>query len=146
MFSSVMVLDLVVALLLGSMIIFAAVIAPSVFKLLEAEQAGIFLRGLFPRFYLWGAVMSVLALLLSLWTSPANILLVAIVLLGFVYSRQFLTKRINAARDRWLASDAANDKIAFDRLHKQSVMINLIQMFLLLVIIVFYFFRHTQDY
>ena len=81
--------------------------------------------------------MSVLALLLSLWTSPANILLVAIVLLGFVYSRQFLTKRINAARDRWLASDAANDKIAFDRLHKQSVMINLIQMFLLLVIIVF---------
>ena len=137
MFSSVMVLDLVVALLLGSMIFFAAVIAPSVFKLLEAEQAGIFLRGLFPRFYLWGAVMSVLALLLSLWTSPANILLVAIVLLGFVYSRQFLTKRINAARDRWLASDAANDKIAFDRLHKQSVMINLIQMFLLLVIIVF---------
>ena len=137
MFSSVMVLDLVVALLLGSMIFFAAVIAPSVFKLLEAEQAGIFLRGLFPRFYLWGAVMSLLALLLSLWTSPANILLVAIVLLGFVYSRQFLTKRINAARDRWLASDAANDKISFDRLHKQSVMINIIQMFLLLVIIVF---------
>lgn len=131
-----MVLDLVAALLLGSMLFFAAVVAPAVFKILDGEPASRFLRGLFPRFFLWGIVLSGISLLLSFWTSPVNSLLIALILAGFIYSRQVLTEKINRARDQWLASDGPTDKARFDALHKRSVMINVAQIALLLIIIV----------
>ena len=42
----------VVAATLGAMLFFAVGIAPTVFQALPIEQAGLFLRKLFPRYYL----------------------------------------------------------------------------------------------
>ena len=42
----------VVAATLGAMLFFAVGVAPTVFQALPIEQAGLFLRKLFPRYYL----------------------------------------------------------------------------------------------
>jgi hypothetical protein len=62
-------------------------------------------------------------------------MLTGIVLCGFVYSRQWLMPKINRAREKWLASDGHQDKAAFSKLHKQSVLVNVIQIVLLGILI-----------
>ena len=46
------------AVLLGSMLFFAIMVTPNVFRLLEKDTAGGFLRAFFPKFYLWGIIIS----------------------------------------------------------------------------------------
>lgn len=120
-----------VAVLAGSMLFFAAVVAPQVFRSLPADQAGVFLRALFPNYYLWGLIVSVAATLAALAYSGTISLLCGIVALLFLFARQQLMPRINAARDAALASDSASDR-RFARLHRASVIINVIQLLALL--------------
>lgn len=131
-----LIIDVIVSLLLGSMVFFAAVVAPSAFRALGAEEAGRFLRRIFPRYYLWGIILSTVALLVCLFHSPKGAFLMALVLAGFVYSRQFLTPAINAAKDRWNESESPRDKSEFSRLHRRSVIINVAQMAMLAIIII----------
>ena len=123
------------ALLLGSMIFFATLVAPSVHKLLDAENAVRYLRDLFPRFYLWGIALSGAGTVVAVYNRSATFMLTGIVLCGFIYSRQWLTPKINKAREMWLSSDSPQDKAAFNRLHKQSVLVNVIQIVLLSILI-----------
>ncbi len=118
-------------LLLGSMLFFAAVVAPSVFKFVPAEQAGHFLRGMFPRYYLWGIIVSLIMTALSFALSPLVLLSSIAVLLMFVVARQVLMPLINSARDQMLAGDN-KAKSRFDRLHGASVVINALQMLILI--------------
>ncbi len=121
--------------LLGSMIFFAAVTAPAVFKFLPADVAGQYLRGVFPRYYLWGAVCAAVAAILSLPVSliPGGLLLA--VALAFLGVRQILVPRINEAKEgRAAGDDAATARFA--RLHRLSVLINLAQMIALIVVLV----------
>ena len=100
---------------------------------LPAEQDGSFLRALFPRYYLWGSILA-LACSASAWLSSAGGAMVGvsfIVLLLFVYARQFLMPAINRARDRDLEGDA-RARARFRALHLQSVLINALQLLLLL--------------
>jgi len=121
------------SVLFGSMLFFAAVVAPTVFRFLDDEAAGKFIHRLFPRFYLWGIVISSLAVLFALAARSAGAIMLLIVLLGFIYSRQVLMPKINTAKDEWLASDDVQDKSRFQSLHKRSVIINITQMILLLL-------------
>jgi uncharacterized membrane protein len=116
-----------VALLLGGMVFFAALVAPVVFKVLPAEPAGRFLRTLFPRYYAWviGCAGAAAVALFPLSKVDAG-LMAAVAGLG-VWLRQVLMVRINALSDRAKAGDAAAQK-AFDRAHKLSVIANLLQM------------------
>ena len=116
-------------MLIGSMLFFAAVVAPTVFRALPAEQAGPFLRRLFPRYYAWGFVVAALATLLAgiAGAAPGVILTGALIALGFVVARQVLVPRINRARDAELAGDAAAGR-RFARLHRVSVLLNLAQL------------------
>ncbi len=132
-----MTLDLVVTLLLGSVLFFACLASPTLDQLLDFEPAGAALHKLFSRYCLWGIGFSTVALVLSFWTSPINIMLLALVLISFVYCRQFLIRQMAQARDKWLASDQSNDKIAFNKLRKHSMMLSLAQVVLLLLIVVF---------
>ena len=50
-----------VACLLGGMLFFPSVVAPVVFKALPEEQAGAFLRAMFPRYYSFIIVLGVAA-------------------------------------------------------------------------------------
>lgn len=117
--------------LLGSMLFFAAIVAPTVFRALPGDAAGPFLRRLFPRYYLWGIVLAALCTLLALLAREAVLGgACGLVTLLFVYARQWLVPRINRARDRQLSGDDAAGSL-FRRLHLQSVLVNLVQILLL---------------
>lgn len=140
------------ALALGAMLFFGAVVAPTVFRTIAAEQASAFLRRLFPTYYLVLAGVTGLAAALALaaalsggvdlaawgrlWPFPAILVLCCA---GFVFARQWLTPRINASRDAALAGDAAA-RARFDRLHKASVRLNGAQAAALLVVVAWPFF------
>ncbi len=131
-----LIIDVLASLLLGSMVFFAAVVAPAAFRSLEGERAGAFLRALFPRYYLWGLILSLANLGVCLLHSPKGAVLMALVLAGFAYARQVLVPALNAARDRWRETDSPGDKAGFQALHRRSVIINVIQMAMLAVIII----------
>jgi len=122
------------ALLLGGMTFFTLVVAPLVFLRLPAEQAGRFIRALFPWYYLYVLVTAGLA---TLWLSlsPGREILAWVLLLLFVsviYARQWLLPGINRLRDAADAGDAVAAS-AFQRRHRYSVQLNGVQWLLALV-------------
>ena len=121
--------------LFGAMLFFAAVVAPAVFRFLEGEAAGKFLRGFFPIYYIVGLVVAGATVPVAVWEGgflAAGVL--AVVACGFALSRFVLVDRINAARDAELAGEAGA-KRRFRWLHRSSVLINLVQMLLLLGVV-----------
>ena len=111
----------VAAALLGSMLFFAVVVAPTVFHALDARAAGGFLRRLFPRYYAWGLGLSTVGTALALTDGPWPLLLFALLLVTFLYARQWLMPAINASRD-------ADHGSRFRALHLRSVLLNALQM------------------
>lgn len=122
-----MLTDTLLALLLGGMIFFPLVVAPTVFVVLEDEPAGRFLRALFPRYYLYLIVLSGLLaaafMLSSLWLSATF----AAITLSTLWVRQRLMPRINRARDQMLQGDRHAQRL-FARGHRLSVSINMLQL------------------
>jgi len=118
--------------LAGSMLFFALVVAPTVFRSLPGEHAGAFLRALFPRYYLWGLIAALLTTLLALWANAGGLVVTACaaVTVLFVFARQNLMPAINRARLQKLDGDAGA-AARFKRLHGLSVLINLLQLLLL---------------
>ncbi|MGG5886693.1 DUF4149 domain-containing protein [Falsiroseomonas sp. HC035] len=115
------------ALLFGGMAFFAAIIAPVVFRLLPAEMAGRFLRGVFPPYYLWVLATSAAAAVALYPLSPLDAGIMLVIAGMTFWLRQVLMPRINALSDRAKAGDAAA-KRAFDLSHRLSVAANLLQM------------------
>jgi len=113
---------LLTAAAFGGMLLFMTCIAPTVFRTLERPQAAMLMRALFPVYYLVLAVVLVLA---ALTLVPAGSYTVEIGLLGgtaavFVVLRQGLVPRIERRRE-------AGDTRGFARLHRLSVIVNLLQ-------------------
>jgi len=123
-----------VLMLLGAMLFFPSVVAPVVFTSLPEAQAGAFLRSMFPRYYAFMIALSLIAALLFLVGSNQSALLATLVCLfvgvSTLWVRQWLLPRINAARDEQLAGNAEAGR-RFDRDHKLSVGINMLQLVLL---------------
>jgi hypothetical protein len=115
----------VVALLLGGMAFFSFVFSPLVFVKLPIETAGPFIRAVFPWYFLVVAALFALAVPLTLAQPVLAGALAFMALLG-VINRQSLMPRINGLRDRLVAGDPTA-KAGFDRLHRASVGINLVQ-------------------
>ena len=128
----------VVLLLLGGMLFFPIVVAPIVFTSLPEVEAGHFLRSMFPRYYLFMITLSALAFALYqvgvglVLSVPATVCFG--VALSTLWVRQSLVPRINDARDAQLFGDATAGT-RFDRGHKLSVTINMLQLVGLLVIL-----------
>ncbi len=120
-----------VAILFGSMVFFAGVMAPLTHRKLPPEVAGAFLREVFPVYYLVMVTVALLGAAAAFKPNPIAGAALALVAMGFVYARLFLLPRINRLRDE---PDSAGDG-AFRRLHHQSVVINLSQIVLALVIL-----------
>ena len=122
--------------LAGSMLFFAIVVAPTVFRALPAEAAGSFLRRLFPLYFLWGLVMSLLCTITAIYATQLIVgSICGLVAILFAYARYSLLTRINRARDRKIARQGDGDATAdrqFKRLHLQSVLINAAQLLLLI--------------
>jgi len=115
------------ASLFGAMGFFAAGVAPIVFRVLDAEAGGRFLRALFPIYYLWLLATSAAAATALVPLSPVDAGMMAVVAGLTFWLRQSLMPRINALSDRAKAGEAAA-KRAFDRAHRLSVILNLLQM------------------
>lgn len=115
------------ALLLGGMVFFAAVVAPRTFQALPAETAGRFIRHLFPAYYLYLlACSAAAAVALFPLAKPAAGIMLAVAGLT-LWLRQVLMPRINDASDAAKAGRKEAEPV-FHRLHRLSVIANLVQM------------------
>ena len=123
--------------LLSIMIFYSFGIAFNVHKTLDKENAGKLLRKLFPLYFLWGIIISIFIEIILLYQGAAfKAFLMAIVAIGFLYSRQVLVPLLNKNRD--LVNEGNEEaKKTFGSLHLRSVSINLIQMILLVIVLAF---------
>ncbi|MCY4052190.1 MAG: DUF4149 domain-containing protein [Gammaproteobacteria bacterium] len=134
-----MLLDLIIflsSLLFGSMVFFSAIVMPTVFRSLDKQPAQILAHQLFPSYYLWCMALSGLLTVIAAFEYHSLTVLLLVVLSGFVYSRQYLLKKHNQAREKWLETDSPQDKSRYKSLHRQSIIINAFQMIALLSIAV----------
>ena len=124
-------LILITSGILSFMIFFPLVVATSVFKVLDEKQSSKFLRIFFPKYYLFGLILSIFGLILSIIENYTLALSVFIFLIiSFLFSKQVLMPIINKAKDK-----SKEDK--FNKLHKLSVFINFIQMALCILLLIF---------
>ena len=125
-------LILVAAATLSFMIFFPLVVATSVFKVLDEKQSSKFLRIFFPKYYLYGFVLSLAGVILSIYfENKLSILVYSFIMVGFISSRQILTPMVNKAKD-------LNDEKKFNKLHKLSVFINFLQIIGCIFLLVIY--------
>ncbi len=111
------------------MVFFPAIVAPSVFKVLNEKNAGKLLRFFFPRYYIFGIFLSFFGLLSALYENSVLLIYSFMFLfVTFLFSKQILTPAINNARDR-------NQIKRFEILHRCSVIINFIQILVCFVLI-----------
>ena len=121
--------------LLAIMIFYSFGIAINVHRTLDKENAGKLLRKLFPIYFLWGIVISITAEIIYLLEGlNTQAFIMAIIVIGYLYSRQTLVPKLNKNRDLANEGDEKSKKI-FNSLHFQSVAINLIQILLLALIL-----------
>ena len=126
---------LIAGMILGFMIFFPIVVAPSVFKNFNEKQSSVFLRSFFPKYYLFGIIITLIGIFISAWEKDFVIILgFSLIFLSFVFSRQYLTPLINKAKDEIIKSDDLS-KVKFERLHRFSVIINILQIFICIIIL-----------
>ena len=130
-----MIVNYLVSGLLGIMIFYSFGIAINVHRTLDKENAGKLLRKLFPIYFLWGIVISITAEIIYLLAClNTQAFIMAIIVIGYLYSRQTLVPKLNKNRDLANEGDEKSKKI-FSSLHLQSVSINIIQMLFLALIL-----------
>ncbi len=114
------------AVLFGTMVFFAAGVAPMVFRTLEPEAAGRFLRAIFPVYYLVLILASGVAAAAH-YAERWPLAVYALVCVSTIWLRQGLTPAINRWRDAELSGDESAG-VRFKQAHRVSVLINLAQM------------------
>ena len=118
------------AIILGVMIFFSFVVAPTTFKLLDEENSRKFIRGIFPFYYLLNLTLSFVASVLFFLNQNLSIhfLLMLSVSVLFAISNFILMPMINKFRDN-------NEDKKFKISHFISVIINFIQLIFLVIIL-----------
>ena len=122
------------ALLLGGMVFFAAVMAPLIFTRLPGQVAGPFIRQVFPVYYVWVLGCSAAAAAALLPVSGLAAALMAGCAALALWLRQVLMPTINRLSDAAQGGDADAGR-RFDRLHRLSVAANLLQMVVVAVVL-----------
>jgi len=130
--------------IIGFMVFFPVIIAPIIFKTLREEQAGVFLRLFFPRYYLFGLILSTIGLIKSMIDQELiNIIFFLILVITFIFSRQVMTPAINRAKDLIVNNDKKS-KAKFEKLHSFSVAINFFQLIMcILLLLNLLFFKYS---
>ena len=118
------------AIILGAMIFFSFVVAPTTFKLLDEKNSRKFIRGIFPFYYLLNLILSFVASVLFFLKQNLSIdfLLMTSICILFAISNFILMPMINKFRD-------SNEDKKFKISHFISVIINFIQLIFLVVIL-----------
>ena len=112
-----------IAISLGTMIFFSFIVAPVIFKVLDAVNAGKFVRKIFPFYYMINLIILSLVVTLFIYDSQINIdfYLVIFLALLFAFLLFILMPMINKFKDN-------NEDEKFDFSHKLSVILNFVQM------------------
>ena len=114
-----MITNYLISGMVGIMLFFSVVVAPTVFKVLPVEWSSKYVRNFFPKYY---ASLGLITLV-SIFTEPDSsnrLYLIACAVL-FAFTLFFLTGKINAAKD-----EGKNQQ--FHVLHGLSIAINLAQL------------------
>ena len=139
----VYLINFFIAILLGSMIFFMAVVSPSVFATLSSKASSKFLRTIFPRMFLFGFIIAVLSLIFSFISGNIlNCILLIIVAISFIINRNYLTPKINEFRDKGLEGDQKASS-SFKYMHLLSVLLFILNFIILLGIIILNYFNYN---
>jgi uncharacterized membrane protein len=138
-----------VALWIGGIAFFSFMVAPSIFKVLPREEAGMVVSDIFPKYYWQGIICGAIALITSITLGVRerwNILLIVrtimlgVMVVGILYSVVVLQPKIQAVKAQVpsFESLAPTDplRLEFGRLHGRSFSVNA-AVLLLGVIVVF---------
>jgi len=110
---------LISGLICGVILFQTAIIAPSVFKILKPENAGPFLRSIFPKLFMFVAFLSSAGLILSLISGTDISIYVYAFSLIFMSICYFIVPMTNQARD-------SGDDKTFRNLHTISVVLTML--------------------
>ncbi|WP_440679125.1 DUF4149 domain-containing protein [Candidatus Pelagibacter sp. HIMB1517] len=120
-----------VSLVLGIMLFFSFILAPMIFKVLPPDNAGVFIRAIFPYYYLVNLL--ILGLVSGFYifyqTFILDFYLVLTSALLFFFNLVYLMPKINKLKDE------RNEK-AFKISHFISVVINFVQLVMLGIVLV----------
>ena len=136
-------LNFLLAVLIGSMTFFMAVVAPSVFATLSTNASSKFLRTIFPRMFLFGFIIAILSLILSyISVNILNSILLIIVAISFIINRNYLTPKINDFRDKELKGDKKASS-SFKYMHLLSVLLFVLNFIILIGILINNYFNYN---
>ena len=110
---------LISGLICGVILFQTAIIAPSVFKILKPENAGPFLRSIFPKLFMFVAFLSSAGLILSLISDSGITIYVYAFSLIFMTICYYIVPMTNQARD-------SGDDKTFRNLHTISVVLTML--------------------
>ena len=121
----------IIAINLGMMIFFSFVLAPMIFKILDSQNAGKFVRKIFPFYYFVNFIFLLIAIILFILFSSleSDFYITLILAITFLFSQFILMPLINKFKD-------SNQTKKFKFAHGLSVVINFVQMAGLLYILI----------
>ena len=121
----------ILAINLGMMIFFSFVLAPIIFKILDAENAGKFVRKIFPYYYFVNLIFLSIAVILFIIISSLGLsfYITLSLAISFVFAQFILMPIINKFKDN-------NEEKKFKYAHGTSVLINFIQMIGLIYLLI----------
>ena len=116
-----LLIKIIPTLVLGSMLFFSIAIAPKIFTVLPSEEAGKFVRSIFPTYYMFNGIQYLILTILMIYLEKTgNILYLSIsILILFILSNYVLMPQINKSRD-------INNQKRFKFLHLLSVIFNFV--------------------
>lgn len=122
-----MIANFLIASMVGIMLFFTVIVAPTVFKVLPSEWSSKYVRNFFPKYYATLGIVTLVSAFFEQNSLPQLLLVICAML--FAFSLFFLTGLINDAKD------VGRSKI-FHVLHGLSVAINLTQLAIFIYILV----------
>ena len=121
----------ILAISLGMMIFFSFVLAQMIFKILDAENAGKFVRKIFPYYYFVNLIFLSIAVILFIIISSLGLsfYITLSLAISFIFAQFILMPIINKFKDN-------NEEKKFKYAHGTSVLINFIQMIGLIYLLI----------
>ncbi len=136
-------LNFLLAVMIGSMTFFMAVVSPSVFATLSTNASSKLLRTIFPRMFLFGFIIAILSLVLCyISNNILNSILLIIVAMSFIINRNYLTPKINDFRDKELEGDKKASS-SFKYMHLLSVLLFVLNFIILIGIVINNYFNYN---
>lgn len=121
-----MIVNYLIAGMVGIMLFFTVVVAPTVFKVLPVEWSSAYVRSFFPKYYASLGIITIVCVFIE--TAALDKILLAICASLFAFTLFYLTDKINQAKD-------SGQTRKFHVLHGSSVVINLIQLIIFIYLL-----------